>query len=323
MARVVRIWPGVWAKWEEEKDAKALAERDQTLGLLEGKLPVAKSWLYERHDIPVPADGDEIFQPVANGAQGDPATGEPTPHETKPRLDAADAGGGNVPFSSKFKGLGIPRKEMPQVAGGNKSAAVQFLRARGVEVTPKSVPPASLKPSQADYKREKVDGIKGAMEAGTLKAGRILVSADGYVIDGHHRWLAAVEHGPTKSIDVQVIELPAARALMMLHRMPSTTVAAADGAGEQDTVDKLSDAVLEGLTGVSRQWLGPVRPVFERLAALAMSKTVTDEDFLAALEKAQRELPELFEVLDTQALEEAFEDAIGSAMLAGSVSRYE
>ena len=97
----------------------------------------------------------------------------------------------------------------------------------------------------------------------------------------------------------------------------------AGDAGELLTVDQLAAAVLEGLTGVTREWLSPVRPAFERLAALAMSRQVTDEDFLAALEKARRELPELFDVLDTGALEEAFENAIGSAMLAGSVSRYE
>jgi hypothetical protein len=87
------------------------------------------------------------------------------------------------------------------------------------------------------------------------------------------------------------------------------------------TVDQLSSAVLEGLTGVTSQWLSPVRPVFERLAALAMSKHLTDEDFIAALQKAQREMPELFDLLDTEALQTAFENALGSAALAGSVSR--
>lgn len=103
---------------------------------------------------------------------------------------------------------------------------------------------------------------------------------------------------------------------------PSTTVAAAD-ASRPLTVDQLSEAVLEGLTGVSREWLSPVRPFFDRLAALAMSKQVTDEDFLAALEKAQTQLPEIFDLMDSQALEDAFSNAIGSAALAGSVSRYE
>lgn len=100
-------------------------------------------------------------------------------------------------------------------------------------------------------------------------------------------------------------------------------VEAADAGDEPMTVDKLSVAVLEGLTGVSREWLSPVRPFFDRLAALAMSKHVTDEDFLAALEKAQAQIPELFDLLDAQALEDAFSNAIGSAALAGSVKRYE
>ena len=54
-----------------------------------------------------------------------------------------------------------------------------------------------------------------------------------------------------------------------------------------------------------------------------MSRHVTDEDFLAALEKAQAQLPEIFDLLDTAALQQAFEEAVGSACLAGSVSRYE
>lgn len=113
--------------------------------------------------------------------------------------------------------------------------------------------------------------------------------------------------------------------LMMAHRMPSTTVAAADAStvNKSLTVDQLSTAVLEGLTGVSREWLAPVRPFFDRLAALAMSKQVTDEDFIAALDKAQTQLPELFDLMDTQALEDAFMNAISSAALAGSVSRYD
>ena len=149
----------------------------------------------------------------------------------------------------------------------------------------------------------------------------ILISDDDHVVDGHHQWLAAVEKGET----VEAIRLlaPIARVLMMAHRMPSTRVAAAAADEASLTVDQLSTAVLEGLTGVSREWLSPVRPFFERLAALAMSKHVTDEDFLAALEKARKELPELFELMDARRLQDAFEAAIGSAALAGSVGRYE
>ena len=90
---------------------------------------------------------------------------------------------------------------------------------------------------------------------------------------------------------------------------------------EQPTIDDLSNAVLEDLTGVSKQWLGPVKPFFERLAALAMSKHVTDDDFLAALEKAQKQLPEIFDQMDAKALEDAFMQAMASGSILGSVSK--
>ena len=105
-------------------------------------------------------------------------------------------------------------------------------------------------------------------------------------------------------------------------KKPKPQVQAAD-ASKPLTVDQLSTAVLEGLTGVSKDWLSPVKPFFDRLAALAMSKHVTDEDFTAALIKAQAQLPEIFDLMDSHALEEAFMAAISSAALAGSVSRYE
>ena len=98
--------------------------------------------------------------------------------------------------------------------------------------------------------------------------------------------------------------------------------AAADQPAKLSDVEQLSSAVLEGLTGVAREWLAPVRPMFDRLAALAMAKNVSDADFLAALEKAQKQLPELFDTLDTDILQTAFEEAIGSAALAGSTQRF-
>lgn len=91
---------------------------------------------------------------------------------------------------------------------------------------------------------------------------------------------------------------------------------------ERITVNELTESVLEGLTGVSVEWLEPIKPAFQRLAALAMSETVTDEDFLAAYDKAVNELPELFGKLDTQSLQEAFTNAIGSGLFAGSADRY-
>lgn len=57
--------PEMWAKRENPKDEKALAERDEKIGITSGKVPVGKAWFYERHGIPMPADGEETLTPAA------------------------------------------------------------------------------------------------------------------------------------------------------------------------------------------------------------------------------------------------------------------
>lgn len=314
--------PEMWAKREKAKDEKALAERDEKIGITSGKVPVGKAWFYERHGIPMPAAGEEVLvveleetETHRLGPDGKPLPSE-RPQSSKQPVEAADASGAWCTFRDELGSLNIPRSEMPQIRSGDRAAMVQFLRSRGIDTMQHEVKPESLKPSQAEYSPAKVDMARN------YKGGNrsILVSEDNHVVDGHHQWMAALEDG--KPIKVIRIMAPITRVLMMVHRMPSTKVAAADATAPL-TVDLLSESVMEGLTGVSREWLSPVRPFFDRLAALAMSKQVTDEDFLAALEKARVQLPEIFDLMDTAALQQAFEDAIGSAALAGSVSRYE
>ena len=82
--------------------------------------------------------------------------------------------------------------------------------------------------------------------------------------------------------------------------------------------DDLAGNVLEGLTGVSQDWLGGVKPFFDRLAALAESGDVSDDDFIEALDGAQTQLPELFDSLDTDALKTAFENSTSAGMFAGA-----
>lgn len=196
--------PGIWAVFEKPKDEKAMAERDNALGITDGKVPVERQWFYERHSIPIPAEGAPLFKKMPDPEpQVDPKTGLPIPPKAEEE-------------SSEAKHEGEPDPK--------KTKAVQ-----AAEASPK----------------------------------------------------------------------PAA------------------------TLDKLTTAVLEGLTGVQAQWLAPVRPFFDELLAAVKDETATEEDFQEVLRKAHRELPELFDLLDTQALQEAMENALGPAMLAGSVSRYE
>ncbi len=54
-----RECPWIQPGEKEAKDEKAMAERDRTL--LEAGLPMPRTWFYERHAIPQPAEGEEVL----------------------------------------------------------------------------------------------------------------------------------------------------------------------------------------------------------------------------------------------------------------------
>ena len=95
------------------------------------------------------------------------------------------------------------------------------------------------------------------------------------------------------------------------------SLATIQAAEVKSNIDKLSSNVLEGLSGVAIEWLGGVKPSFDRLAALAASGNVTDEDFLEVVKAAKVQLPELFDKLNTESLQKAFEESNGTAIMAG------
>lgn len=94
-------------------------------------------------------------------------------------------------FGPQSGTLGIPRAEMPQIKAEHRGAMMGFLKARGIDGQQESIPSAAIKPTQAEFSPAKV---KQAID---YQGGNrsIIVSADGYVVDGHHQWLAAREKG--------------------------------------------------------------------------------------------------------------------------------
>ena len=89
----------------------------------------------------------------------------------------------------------------------------------------------------------------------------------------------------------------------------------------KDATDKLADNVLENLTSVQARWLAGVKPFFRAL--IERADKMTDEQWRtegeAVLAKARRELPELFDKLDADALATAMEEAMGAAVVNGAV----
>jgi len=118
-------------------------------------------------------------------------------------------------FAKESGTIGIPRGMMPQIHAGDRSALVQFLKARGINYGEETVPAASLKPTQAEFSPEKVQKAKD-YEGGNRS---ILVSADNHVLDGHHQWMAALENG--ENIDIIRLDAPIRKLLPLALKMPS------------------------------------------------------------------------------------------------------
>ncbi len=69
--------PWIEVEQREVKDAVSMAQRDAILiGQL--RMDVPKDWLYERHEIPLPEDGAEIFQPTQPALPGAPGAADET-----------------------------------------------------------------------------------------------------------------------------------------------------------------------------------------------------------------------------------------------------
>jgi hypothetical protein len=85
--------------------------------------------------------------------------------------------------------LGLSREEMPQIRLFDLPEFLDFLRNNHVSARDEIVPAAELKPTQKEINGDKARAFKPGF-GGSSKP--LLVSRDGYIMDGHHRWMNAV-----------------------------------------------------------------------------------------------------------------------------------
>ena len=93
------------------------------------------------------------------------------------------------------EGMGIARKEMPQIPGKERARFLEEIeKSDGITVEKEKIDPTTLKPIQKEISAARSGAIyKKFQEDGEIpKDERILISKDGFVVDGHHTWGAAV-----------------------------------------------------------------------------------------------------------------------------------
>ena len=93
------------------------------------------------------------------------------------------------------EGMGIARKDMPQIPGKQRARFLKEIEeSDGITAEKEKVDPTTLKPIQKEISSARSGAIynKFRDDGGIPKDERILISSDGFVIDGHHTWGASV-----------------------------------------------------------------------------------------------------------------------------------
>lgn len=145
-------------------------------------------------------------------------------------------------FAPETGTLGVPRAAMPQIKAEHRGALVNFLKARGIDSRAGEVPANDLKPTQAEFSPSKVEKAR-AFQGGDRS---ILVSSDGYVVDGHHQWLAKRANGePVKVIRLQA---PIRKVLAQTAEFPSTASARGAAADPMTPQERAAWDARHGIT---------------------------------------------------------------------------
>lgn len=92
----------------------------------------------------------------------------------------------------KIKGLGIPRRHMPQIKSNVIPEFIRFLSDHGVSVSRSDISALDIRPVQDEIDVEKAEAVDQM-----TKEKPIIISRDRYVLDGHHRWYNGVINDET------------------------------------------------------------------------------------------------------------------------------
>lgn len=238
---------------------------------------------------------------------------------------AAEVGGEWRLFGPETGTMGIPRADMPQVKGEHRGALIQFLDGLGISHKTVQIPASKLKPTQAEFSTKKAEGWKEVREGSDRS---VLASSDGYILDGHHQWVAALALGETEQV-IQ-FDAPIRELLAATFRFPS--VKQSEGAnvvelrakGRQDFKDALAD-LAQIASKHTRAAMVPentpnLMPTLIKLSEAAIKEVGYQiKDIIAHVKQALRsneEFKKLWNKIDNAIYKKAAEKAAEQASLA-------
>jgi len=113
-------------------------------------------------------------------------------------------------------GLGLPRNKCPQVQSSDLPDFFAYLQSNGIHYDQKTIAANSIQPIQKHVDDKRV----GAITPQLVSNKKCIVSADHYLVDGHHRWQAALSMNPHAKIDVWMIQTNIFKLLDLMKSYP-------------------------------------------------------------------------------------------------------
>ena len=116
--------------------------------------------------------------------------------------------------------LGVKRKEMPQVKSDDYAEFIEYLKKNGATFTKETIPARDLKAMQKEFSDEGImkQLMKNIEQGPNRKA--VIASSDDYIMDGHHRWLVAINTG--RDLNVFRVNLPAYELYDLVNKFEKT-----------------------------------------------------------------------------------------------------
>lgn len=100
-------------------------------------------------------------------------------------------------------GMTFSRALMPQIKSDKIPSFLEHLKSKDIEHKIQKLPVKELRATQSEFDLTKVDQM-----IGQRSDTKIVVSNDGYIMDGHHRWLADYNTDKESKITAIVVDLP-------------------------------------------------------------------------------------------------------------------
>jgi len=113
--------------------------------------------------------------------------------------------------------MGIPRIEMPQIRSFKLPEFLSKLEKKGIKATKGERAVGSLKPTQNEIHGERVQEIIEDPKERENLAKQIIISNDGFILDGHHRWAALTTIDPKAKIKTLHVDMPMRSLLKEAH----------------------------------------------------------------------------------------------------------